>query len=83
MTRRDLCHLIGKRAALLPPNQAALAWQSLAEHLRDELGMMPLPKFKHLLRAVRTATIAVQMGTRTGTVTAEADYQKPPAPKGA
>lgn len=57
MTRRDKCFLIGKRAAMLTPEQSAVAWQSLADQLRDEVGEMVLPKFKHLAEAIRKATI--------------------------
>lgn len=56
MTRRDKCHLIARRAAKLSSPQAVIAWMSLAQSL-DEFGEMDMPKFKHLLRAIRVATI--------------------------
>lgn len=55
--RRDMVHAIGRRARLLSPFEAATAWHSLAEQLID-MGGMDMPKFKHLIEAVRTATIA-------------------------
>jgi hypothetical protein len=57
MTRRDKCHLVGKRAGMLNDAQAVIAWKCLALDL-DALGETDLPKFKHLLRAIRAATIA-------------------------
>lgn len=56
MTRRDKCHLIAKRANKLNPEQSAIAWNSLILSLYD-LGETEMPKFKHLLRAIRVATI--------------------------
>src|SRR5439155_19248569 len=66
MTRRDLCHLIGKRADKLSPAQAALAWKALAEHLMalGELDTAALVMFKDLARAIRQSTIA---GTQADT----------------
>lgn len=58
MTRRNLCHLVAKRARLLSPEERDKAWIALVERL-DELGGFegPLPKFKHLIGAIRSATI--------------------------
>ena len=59
MTRRDMCHLIGKRAAGLSKRQAARAWFNLAEQLMilGEPDIPFLPKFDHLKTAIRWATI--------------------------
>lgn len=57
MTRRDKCHAIGRRARRLTRQQAAFAWYLLAHALEDELAMMPLPKWKHLIGVIRSATI--------------------------
>jgi hypothetical protein len=57
MTRRDRCHLIGKRANTLNHRQAAVAWYTLAMLLEEELGMMAQPKYKDVLRSIRKATI--------------------------
>lgn len=54
--RRDLCYIVGIRAARLNPMEAATAWSLLAGQL-EELGDEELPKFKHLISAIRTATI--------------------------
>lgn len=56
MTRRDTCHLVGKRAQTLQPNQASAAWYHLAE-LIEGMGDLDIPKFRHLLHAVRITTI--------------------------
>lgn len=56
MTRRDRCYLTGIRAAKLSPTQAARAWASLGQAL-EQLGLVDMPKFKHLLSAIRKATI--------------------------
>lgn len=56
MTRRDKCHLIGRRASLLDRDQAAAAWWLLAGRL-EAMGEQDIPKFKDLLRSVRRATI--------------------------
>lgn len=55
-TRRDTCYLIGKRASLLTAGEAATAWSVLSQHL-IQMGEIDLPKFKHLLAAIRTATV--------------------------
>lgn len=57
MTRRDLCHLVGKRAQRLTPPQAAEAWYKLADKLEDDLSMKDIPKFLDLLVSIRVATI--------------------------
>lgn len=56
LPRRDKCLLAGKRAGMLSDDRAALAWNILALEL---LGMseLEMPKFKHLLRAIRKANI--------------------------
>lgn len=56
MTRRDRCHLIGLRASRLTKAQAAAAWNELARSL-EEMDLLDIPKFKHLIRAIRLATI--------------------------
>ena len=56
MTRRDRIHLVGKRAALLQRREAASAWRYLAVEL-ELLGEYEMPKWKHLVRAIRRATI--------------------------
>ncbi len=58
MTRRDLCHVVGRRARRLTDAQAVHAWRALSTHLEDELSMTDVPKFRQLLRAIRAATIA-------------------------
>jgi hypothetical protein len=59
LPRRDLVHLTGKRAMLLSDQQATIAWFNLASRLED-MDRMDMPKFKHLLAAVRSSTIAVR-----------------------
>ena len=58
ITRRDRCFLVGKRAGLLTPGQAAKAWRQLA-YLIELLGHVEgrVPKFNDLLTSVRKATI--------------------------
>ena len=56
LTRRDRCDLIGRRASLLTPPQAAQAWFRLAEKV-ELMGEMDVPKFNDLLIAIRVATI--------------------------
>jgi hypothetical protein len=58
MTRRTRCYLIAKRARLLVPQERERAWTALTERL-EELGGFegPIPKFKHLIGAIRSATI--------------------------
>jgi len=59
MTRRDKCYFMGRRASLLTPQQAAVAWATLARRL-DAMGDMDLPKFRDLLATIRAATIAAK-----------------------
>jgi hypothetical protein len=56
MTRRDQCYLVGKRAARLKRRQAATAWLQLA-YMLQEMGELDIPKYRHLIRAIRRATI--------------------------
>lgn len=56
LPRRDLCHLVGKRAQKLDPTRAAYAWYYVAGNL-DAMDTMDMPKFRHLLQAIRKATI--------------------------
>lgn len=56
MTRRDMCHLIGKRAMKLDPFASLYAWESLAAQV-EAFGEKDVPKFLDLLRAFRLATI--------------------------
>lgn len=56
MTRRDTCYLVGRRAAGLTTREAAAAWWDLACRL-EAMGEMDLPKFRHLLKQIRLATI--------------------------
>lgn len=56
LARRDKCGLTGSRALRLTDAQAVAAWRSLADELLG-LGDTDVPKFKHLLRAIRKATI--------------------------
>ena len=53
-TRRDLCFVIGRRAAKLSNNQAVYAWLQLANQLEHNMGGMDVPKFHDLLAAIRT-----------------------------
>lgn len=57
LPRRDLLDVIGRRMARLTPDQAVVAWAELARRV-EALGEMDLPKFKHLVQAIRSATIA-------------------------
>lgn len=56
MTRRDKCDIAGRRAKLLTPKEAALAWGYLAGSL-EGMGELDIPKFRDLFGAVRKATI--------------------------
>lgn len=60
MRRRDLCHLIGKRAGRLNRYQRAHAWHVLAAHLAalGDPASGKMPKFADLAYAIRQATIA-------------------------
>lgn len=66
MTRRDQCFFIGKRACLLPPEEAVHAWRALSESVYA-MGEMDMPKFKHLLLAIRNATIKARARERQRT----------------
>lgn len=61
MTRRDMCYFIGRRMKTLSVDQSALAWHALAQKL-EHLADMDVPKFRHLLRSVRLATIVGKVG---------------------
>lgn len=56
LPRRDRLHLAGKRANKLGLHQAAYAWYFLSAYL-DTLGQLDIPKFYHLERGIRLATI--------------------------
>lgn len=56
LPRRDKCLLAGKRAGMLSDSQSALAWKLLALEVMGT-SELDMPKFKHLLRAIRKATI--------------------------
>lgn len=62
MTRRDKCYFIARRMKKLNTEQAALAWNALAHKLEDDLSVMDLPKFRHLLKSVRLATMVGKLG---------------------
>lgn len=61
--RRDICYAIGHRASLLPAEEARVAWRVLAIEL-EAMGTLDMPKFKHLLRAIRHATIKARQEVR-------------------
>lgn len=63
MTRRDKCRLVGLRAHRINDAQAARAWKVLAAEL-EQLGERDLPKFRDVLKAIRTATIEVTHNVR-------------------
>jgi hypothetical protein len=67
MTRRDMCHLVGKRATRLRPDAAAEAWYILARRLEDDLSVMDVPKFLDLLATIRAATIVGKQLTKDAT----------------
>lgn len=54
--RRDQCYLVGMRGAFLAPDEAARAWFYLTGFL-SEMGMLDVPKYRDVIRAVRRATI--------------------------
>jgi len=60
MNRRDLLHLVGRRAERLTPDQSARAWRYLAGQLQGmgDLSSGYTPKFKDVVQAVRRATIS-------------------------
>ncbi len=58
--RRDLCYIIGRRAARLTPAQAVEAWDVLAREL-EKLGDRDLPKFQDVLGLIYAAAVR---GTR-------------------
>lgn len=55
-TRRDRCYLIGRRAQILTPAQAAAAWYHLAEKV-ERMGDLDVPKFNDLLIAFRVSAL--------------------------
>lgn len=59
LPRSDKCYLVGKRAMTLNYQQAARAWYRLSADV-EAMGDTDMPKFKHLLRAIRTATIGAK-----------------------
>jgi hypothetical protein len=56
-TRRDLCAIVGDRAAQLSDAQSSRAWRALAREVAD-LGERDIPKFRDLITAIRRAHIA-------------------------
>lgn len=52
-----MCFSVGVRASMLTPNQSFKAWQVLAKQI-ESFGNMDIPKYRDLIKAVRTATIA-------------------------
>jgi len=67
MTRRDRCWLNGRRAYLLKQEQAAHAWQALAEGLAA-LGDKDVPRFDDLMAAIRRATVRGKHLKRESTI---------------
>jgi hypothetical protein len=59
LPRRDRCYVTGRRALHLTGDRAAAAWRILAGELQD-MGMMEIPKYRDLLRAIRKATIGAR-----------------------
>jgi hypothetical protein len=55
--RRDMCFSVGRRAGLLNPQQAAVAWAELSRQL-EGMGDMDVPKFRDVMDAIRSGTIA-------------------------
>lgn len=66
MTRRDQCHVVGKRANRLNSIQAAYAWYFVAAFLEDNAAELDIPKFKHLLYAIRRATTSAVADCQAG-----------------
>jgi len=56
LPRRDMCHVIGRRAQKLSPEESAYAWQMLGRQL-EQMGDLDMPKFKHLITTIRAATV--------------------------
>jgi hypothetical protein len=73
MPRRDMCYFVGRRASMLPPNDAARAWMMLARSV-EGMAELDVPKFLGLLAAIRAATIAAR-ATREKNAQAMADRQ--------
>lgn len=63
LPRRDLLHRLGRRLARLSPAQWAVVGPELARRMQD-LGMMDLPKFKHLVDAIESALKARKTGKK-------------------
>ncbi len=59
LTRRDLCFLVGKRAAKLSREESANAWQFLSGWV-ESLGDADVPKFTNLIDGMRQATIVAR-----------------------
>lgn len=55
--RRDRIYFVGLRAGKLELTQAAAAWYYLAGRL-EGMGDMDVPKYRDLVHAIRSATIA-------------------------
>ncbi len=56
LPRRDKCFAFGARGLKLTKEQAASAWWFLCAEMQI-MGDLDMPKFKHLLHAIRVATI--------------------------
>lgn len=56
LPRRSVIDAVARRAAKLSDGEAAAAWRELAGQL-DDLAITPLPKYRHVVDAIRKATI--------------------------
>jgi hypothetical protein len=78
-TRRDRCHLIGRRAGRLNMWEAGHAWLHLAEKIERVMGSPEpgrLPKFNDLLIAVRVATVLGKLRCRRELAVSKASRKK-------
>lgn len=66
LVRRDLVHLISKRASVLSETEAVMAWRSLAAELQmlSDPHYLRLPRFNDLVRAIRRSTIGAKVTAR-------------------
>lgn len=65
MTRRDQCYLVGRRAKKIENLAvAANAWSKLADKL-IAMGEMDVPKFRHLLHAIRRSHLDAEKTARS------------------
>lgn len=58
-----MCHLIGKRAQCVTPQEAAAAWFKLAERL-EEMSELDIPKFRDLIISIRVSHIYAKSAVR-------------------